>query len=254
MQKITREKGLTFDIGNHMLNFIRFYVFTIPTPLNWVVLASVIALSLKIIWLNKVPEIFAGAYEVGLISEAVIASIIASYIFYFFVVHIKEIKQKRSLYPFLEYWSRIAVKSNTRTLLSIAKDSGVESESCSYQEGIDEAFSKVNPEERGAPMFIGTRRANWREFICHNADFIRDNLEKMAREPLLLDADMYQLMIKIQDGNYLSFAEMYRNSPLSQLEGFSKSFGETKRDLEKLYSLTEVAALRFGCLENRLSY
>ena len=40
------------------------------------------------------PEVFLGGYEFGVLSDAILTSVVASYIFYLFVVHLKDQKDK----------------------------------------------------------------------------------------------------------------------------------------------------------------
>ena len=65
------------------------YIRTIPSQLNWMLVITILLIFFKIFVANQISEAFKGAYEIGVIIEGLLASIIASYIFYLIVVHFK---------------------------------------------------------------------------------------------------------------------------------------------------------------------
>lgn len=60
-------------------------------------LASLIALLGKVIFLNPIPASTPQIYDVGVVADAVLTSIVGSYIFYLLVVHLKETEDKKCL-------------------------------------------------------------------------------------------------------------------------------------------------------------
>ncbi|MDF2627279.1 MAG: hypothetical protein K0R39_1110, partial [Symbiobacteriaceae bacterium] len=72
------------------------FVTTIPRVLNWSVILSLLTLLIKIVLLNRLPESFPGANQLGIVVEGILGSMVASYVFYLVVVHTKEIKDKQA--------------------------------------------------------------------------------------------------------------------------------------------------------------
>lgn len=83
---------------------------TIPRAVNLAALISTILLLVKLFIFNKIPEPVGGLHELGLVFEAVLASVLASYVFYLIVVHFKEVREKKTIYPFVTRWANLVVK------------------------------------------------------------------------------------------------------------------------------------------------
>jgi hypothetical protein len=88
------------------------FISTAPRLLNILALSSLVLLIAKILVLNDIKELFNGAYELGVVLEAVLASILASYIFYMVVVHLREFKDRKYIYPLFLGSSGIFVGKN----------------------------------------------------------------------------------------------------------------------------------------------
>lgn len=65
----------------------RLFLRTIPSALNWLASATAATLLLKIFLLNQMAEPIPGFMQLGLVFEGILASVLASYIFYLIVVH-----------------------------------------------------------------------------------------------------------------------------------------------------------------------
>ena len=83
----------------------RIFFRTIPRSLNWLAAFSLTVLLLKVFLLNKISEPIAGMSELGVIVEGILGSVIASYVFYLIVVHLKELADKRVIYPHVTKWA-----------------------------------------------------------------------------------------------------------------------------------------------------
>ena len=99
---------------------------TIPLSLNILLIFALILLPLKIFIFNSIPEIFNGAHEVGTIFEGVLGSILASYIFYLIVVHVKEVNDKKVIYPHIIQWAQLVVNDSISQLQAFEKESDIE--------------------------------------------------------------------------------------------------------------------------------
>ena len=55
---------------------------------------ALLSLILKVLVFNRIRAFFYRAYEMGLVVEAILASIVASYVFYLLVLHLREQSDK----------------------------------------------------------------------------------------------------------------------------------------------------------------
>ena len=113
------------------MNFIKLIkliklIKTTPSEINFLVLLSIFILVLKIFVLNRFVAPIFGMHEFGLILESVLASIIASYIFYLLVVRLKEVSDKRTIKPYIENHIMRIVNDCKNQLSEISKVSKVE--------------------------------------------------------------------------------------------------------------------------------
>jgi hypothetical protein len=63
---------------------------TVPKEVRWLAIIAMAALLLKLLLLNKLPAPSQVIYDLGPIVDNILYSVLASCIFYFFVVHLKE--------------------------------------------------------------------------------------------------------------------------------------------------------------------
>jgi len=92
---------------------------------NLLAASALAALLLKILVLNRFPALFFGAYELGLVVEAILASVVASYVFYLFVVHLKSQSDKGAVQPYIVKHTTRVVEDCQSQLLEISKLSGI---------------------------------------------------------------------------------------------------------------------------------
>ncbi|MEZ8305084.1 hypothetical protein [Vibrio splendidus] len=80
---------------------MKYFLFfrTIPKAVNLTLFVSFSTLCIKIVWLNAIPAPFEWMVSFGMIMEAILASVIASYVFYLFVVHYPEHQKRKVVIP-----------------------------------------------------------------------------------------------------------------------------------------------------------
>lgn len=64
--------------------------------------AALVALATKVLMLNRWPAPSTFFYDFGVLVEAVLASVVASYIFYLFVVHLKDVNDKKAVGTYID--------------------------------------------------------------------------------------------------------------------------------------------------------
>lgn len=84
-----------------MKNFKK-YILSLNKFIRYAFIISIIFLIIKIFILNDMNEEFPKANEIGIVFESILISIISSIIFYFFIVHIKYVKDKKNINNFLK--------------------------------------------------------------------------------------------------------------------------------------------------------
>src|SRR5574344_2108729 len=99
---------------------------TIPRSLNILISVALITLLLKVFLLNGVPEVFNGAYELGVILEGVLGSVLASYVFYLIVVHLKEVNDKKVVYSHIIKWAKLVVGDCKSQLIDFGRESKID--------------------------------------------------------------------------------------------------------------------------------
>jgi len=202
---------------------------TIPLPLNLLVLSASIMLLLKIFIFNSIPEIFNGAHELGAIFEGILGSVIASYVFYLIVVHIKEINDKRIIYPHIIKWARLVVGDCKSQLDAFEKQSNIKLPFQSLTEDqINQAFKKINPKSNAPLVFSLNNYANWIQYFDYNKNRSKKFLAKIMSQLIFLEANLVSLITKIDDCSHFSVVESLIHYPFNNqdMSAFSNTFFE----------------------------
>lgn len=177
------------------------FIKTVPVEANVLAAAAAIALLVKIFVCNKLPEAFEGAYELGIVIEGLLASIIASYIFYLFVVHLKTRSDQAVLYPYLSKHSNRIVGECVGQLAEISKTSGVTLNLPQLsEESVRLALGKIPPYSQ-APLIIdqaGTY-ANWFQYFVFHNNRTKDSIRKLFDQLPFLEATHIRLISAIDD-------------------------------------------------------
>ncbi|OCL98218.1 hypothetical protein AAX29_01737 [Aliarcobacter thereius] len=83
------------------------YIKKLPIALNIAFVVSLISILAMDLYFRNIPEIFSWGSEFGDIYYRICLSIVASYIFYFIVVHLKAMKDKENV----KNWKSITIKN-----------------------------------------------------------------------------------------------------------------------------------------------
>lgn len=177
---------------------------TIPKPLNILVLLSIVILATKIFYFNQLPEVFNGAYEVGIIVEGLLASIVASYIFYLIVVHFKETKDKKLIYPYILKWAKNVVGACDSQIKEISSATGIQMNLLSItQNQVDQAMNNLNPHAQAPLIIISPNKyANWLQYLCYNMNRSRSYISKIMSQIIYIDSKLVALVTAIEESTY----------------------------------------------------
>ena len=108
-----------------LMNILNLFKTASPAA-NALTLSSGILLIIKIFIFNRISEVFPGGYEFGVLSDAILISVVASYIFYLLVIHLKDQKDKETVRPYIEKHAKRIVGNCLGILIKISKKTEIQ--------------------------------------------------------------------------------------------------------------------------------
>lgn len=213
-----------------MNKFLRLILTTAPEA-NWIAAFAIALLVPKLLWWNRLSELFSGAKEIGLVWEAILISILASYIFYFFVVHLKEFNDKDTVRPAINLRLQRVYGRCAMQLHEIAKATNATFDLDDVtEEQIDGAFSQINP-NADAPMVVGIegRHLNWPEYFNNFVHETKLVISKILEHPGYLEPRLVRALVDIENSSHFAFTEsvvLYSRNGMrnTDLSVFSKQY------------------------------
>ncbi len=210
---------------------LRLFICTIPATLNWAATGSLVALILKAFVFDRIAEPFPGLNGLGIVWEGVLVSIVASYIFYVIVVHLKDFNDRKYLYPFISIWTKRVVGICLVQLRDVSKTSGIELDFHKFTvEEIQIAFNAIDP-HNDAPLLVGVnpfRYANWYEYFKFEREKSKKYFLELLTQLPYLDARLVSLMMAIEGSAHFVLSESCAGMPFrnTDLASHSQSFFE----------------------------
>lgn len=197
---------------------------------NLLALLSISILAFKIFFLNSIPQIFPGAHQFGVIFEAILASVVASYIFYLIVVHIKEQEDKSTINPYISKHTNRIVDNCNAQLRAISKISEINLELDSLgKNSLFTALSKIPPYSDAPLILVYTNKsANWLQYLNYNMNHARSSMRRILDQLLFLDTKLVALITAIDDCSlyrHIEFAQAIKLNNES-LANFGEAFYE----------------------------
>lgn len=187
-------------------------------------LISLITLFVKVVFLNPIPSASTQIYDLGVVVDAILTSVIASYIFYLFSVHLKEVKDRKLLSPYLDGKTYSVIGGCEMLLSELGKQTGV----VLTLERVDstilkEALSKISFES-SAPHMIGSIQANWYQYFDYHEANTRDAISRLLARMTFLEPEFIVLLDAIQESPHIKLGStlrgfLFRNPDLSAYVG-----------------------------------
>lgn len=143
---------------------------TTPTVVNWLALAALAVLLLKVLWLNGIPEPFTHGYELGQLVENVLAAIIAAYVFFMISYQLPQILERRAVGPSM-LTLMVRIYQHVLNILPImnhylhGRDNPVP-QPVTF-DVIKEMFARIGPNNRS---FVNDSRGRWRTWFGYMVD------------------------------------------------------------------------------------
>ena len=134
---------------------------------NTITAISTILIVIKILILDEIPAASPEIQRLGDLTSSLLASIISSYKFYFFVIHIKEENEKIMFKDFFEKRIGFLVSYAEIQLREISNSAGEDLNLSSLtQQNLKLALQKINASS-DAPIQIGNKNLNWYFYFDH---------------------------------------------------------------------------------------
>ncbi|OCH53329.1 hypothetical protein A6E08_21460 [Vibrio lentus] len=204
-------------------------------------ITSILAIDL---YFGELPELFHGGEKLLNAYYNFCIGLVASYVFYLIVVHVKEQSDKDNVKTYVFSKSRRVVGNYKSVIRAIKKEVGYMGEEDYFeQEKIHEFFLKVVPNS-DAPMISSydSSRLNWVQFLNDYRMSSIQLIDKILKIMPYLDTEHIRLLSAIEDSHY--FIEINGLSGIGNpdISIWSKTFYKYSLDCKAL----EKYNSRFG--------
>lgn len=225
------------------MNRIKNFVCSIPWEANLLAIAAAVVLLIKILAANELPEIFRNAYEVGVVFEGLLGSILASYVFFLIVVHLKERRDIASISTFINAWRDRIVGDCCSTVQAVGKATDMQLDLASLTlEDVEKAFAKIDP-QASAPLMIKLNDyATWMGYLKYNNDRTRRWINKLFTQLKYVPAELTAKVLDIDNCTYFYVVDVaashaMKNTDASFLASNFYDYCELCRKLKDLPQL-----------------
>ena len=207
------------------MKFLR-NILAVSPFLNIALIIAIGSIVVMEVYLLEMPEIVPWGAEFGAVFYKLCLSIMASYLFYFIVVHLKSQSDKENINAFVASKSYRVVGEYKSQLGAIKKESrsNIESEYPTKSEIVD-MFKSVNPKGE-APLLLGQRggHANWIQYMAFHNQRTQDLIKKVFVKMPFLDSKLVRLLAEIDDCTHFSVIDTiisfhFNNTDLSAWAG-----------------------------------
>lgn len=191
---------------------------TVPRSVTYLAVIALAMLGVKVLFLNRWPAPWILLYEVGVLVEAILGSILASYFFYVVVVHLKCVNDRKAVDPYINRQTTRIVDECQTLLLRLGNASGstLLLESVSF-DTIKDSLSKIKTNTKG-PIYIGPNFGNQGNFIQY-FDFgkqrTQESITKVLAQIIYVDAKLVSILAEINDCSYFTIVNFMANNNLS---------------------------------------
>lgn len=220
---------IALEITEHM-HFLIAFLKSASRPATYLAAGALAFLAAKVLVLNRWPAAVSAVYDLGVLVEAILASIVASYVFYLLVVHLKEMGDRTTVSPYIDRHTNRVVDDCERQLGHIGSASGTSlSLDNLTKQAVLIAFSKLAPYAE-APLVLGTvgNNANWLQYFDYYKTATRGSIARVFAQLIYLDARRVRLLAEIDDCSHFSAIGIFLYTPIgnSDLSNFAPAFSD----------------------------
>lgn len=217
---------------------------TLRKDLALLFIVSLLTVLMINFWLIDIPEFFNKGNTIGILAEKLCMSYISAFIFYFFVVHIKQQKDKRNIYQFVAEKSINIISYGQTIGRDLAKDSNVKLKTYyPSKEELLEICYKIDPYSEPTTLVSWSGlKLNW---FSHFEKYRQDSMDSIheiyAKMPFL-DAQLIKHLSLIESSPFFSLTKAMQNFPFKakneNLLNFADkilNYLETVKEFEQFY-------------------
>lgn len=186
----------------------------VPKGVNLLCIASVVVLLVKVFWLNRLPAAFEGAQEAGVLVDAILTSVVASYVFYLLTSRLPEFEKQRVFAPYVQTKAKQA-RGACESLLKYIGDEVGETLDIEVldRDTLRGCLARIVPTAK-APFMVGNRDGTWLELINHECVRARGNAEQLQEKSPFLDAEVALAAGRVVEAQIFKFIETIQSQPL----------------------------------------
>lgn len=200
-------------IAQHMRDSIKNLLKAIrsaPSAANFLTSLSIAFLLTKVFILNRYSANIFGLYELGLIVEGTLISVIASYIFFIYVVQLKDLKDKEITAPYiLKHCNRI-ISTRDSILRDISQHTQVQITSKNLnKELLISALTSIDAKS-DAPMVSSqdyTKNVNWIVYMYNRASHTKQSIEKLLEKVHWLSPEILYTLTEIEEDSFIGMLD-----------------------------------------------
>ena len=215
---------------------------SIPKALNAALLVAVGSIVLMKGYLIQIPEIVPWGAEFGEVYYRLCLSLMASYIFYFIVVHVKLERDKTNINSFVSHKVFLVIHDYKSQIKEIKKAVRCQDAKEYFDEDSLEAMFKKLDANGRAPLLLGEvgNYANWVQYFAYHNKRTQSTISRVFQKMPFLDSELVRLLAEIDDCAHFTIVEFTLTGSLENenLGPWSASFHKYSmlcKDLDQYY-------------------
>ena len=191
-------------------------ILAVSPYLNLALVISIVSVVVIEAYLLEIPEIVSWGAEFGAVYYKLCLSIMASYIFYFIVVHLKVQADKENINAFVAT-KAYGVVRNYKAQLQALKKAAAFTADTEYltKEEVEQVFKAINPLDN-APLLLRQlgNHANWLQYMKYHNDRTQELIKKTFVKMPFLDSKLVRLLAEIDDCSHFNTIDFFVNTHL----------------------------------------
>lgn len=208
--------------------------------LNLALIIAIASVVLMEAYLFDIPELIPWGEEFGTIYYKLCLSLMASYIFYFIVIHLKSQSDKENINAFVATKSYGVVGDYKSQIQALKKEvNSTISDDYLSKEQIEDVFKMIDP-KNNAPLLLGQfgSYANWIQYMSYHKDRTQKLIQKIFIKMPFLDSKLVRLLAEIDDCTHFVVIEStlnlkFGNNDMSAWAGSFYEYSIKCKELEE---------------------
>lgn len=203
---------LMSNVRPHRMQFVSLVRTASPTA-NVLAALALTLLLLKLVVLNRVPATVPVFYDLGMLVEAVLSSVVASYAFYLVVVHVKEVSDRSTVRPYILKHSQRVVAACRQQIMAVSTTSGVPLAFESVtREQLTEAFTKLAPYGEAPMIIFPNNTANWLQYLEYFMRSTKQSIGRVLAQLPFLEARLVAQLASVDDCSHFEHLSLMGSS------------------------------------------